>query len=49
MAGKQAKVLSQTAVNHLLAWCLTTRQPIRNRALLLLSVKAGLRAAEIAT
>ena len=48
MAGKQAKVLSQRQVDALLAWCLTTRQPIRNRALVLLSVKAGLRAAEIA-
>lgn len=48
MAGKQAKVLSQAQVDHLLAWCLTTRQPTRNRALVLLSIKAGLRAAEIA-
>jgi len=48
MAGKQAKVLSQAQIDHLLAWCLTTRQPARNRALVLLSVKAGLRAGEIA-
>jgi integrase len=48
MAGKQAKILSQAQVDHLLAWCLTTRRPVRNRALALLSVKAGLRAAEIA-
>jgi integrase len=48
MAGKQARVLSANQVDHLLAWCLTTRQPIRNRALVLLSVKAGLRAGEIA-
>jgi integrase len=48
MAGKQAKVLSQRQVDTLLAWCLTTRQPTRNRALVLLSVKAGLRAGEIA-
>src|SRR4029077_9323246 len=48
MAGKQAKVLSGVQVDHLLAWCLTTRQPLRNRALVLLSVKAGLRAGEIA-
>src|SRR6202007_457271 len=48
MAGKQAKVLSQNQIDHLLAWCLTTREPIRNRALVLLSVKAGLRAGEIA-
>jgi integrase len=48
MAGKQAKVLSEAQINHLLAWCVTTRQPCRNRALVLLSVKAGLRAGEIA-
>jgi len=48
MAGKQAKILSEAQVNHLLAWCLTTRQPARNRALVLLSIKAGLRAGEIA-
>jgi integrase len=48
MAGKQAKVLAASQVDQLLAWCLTTRQPLRNRALVLLSVKAGLRASEIA-
>ncbi len=48
MAGKQAKVLSQRQIDQLLAWCLTTRQPMRNRALVLLSIKAGLRAGEIA-
>ena len=48
MAGKQAKVLSEGQVRQLLAWCLTTRHPVRNRALVLLSVKAGLRAGEIA-
>jgi integrase len=48
MAGKQAKVLAEAQIDHLLAWCVTTRQPGRNRALVLLSVKAGLRAGEIA-
>jgi integrase len=48
MAGKQAKVLSETQIDRLLAWCQTSRDPVRNRALVLLSVKAGLRAGEIA-
>jgi integrase/recombinase XerD len=48
MAGKQAKVLSEVQVSTLLAWCQMTRHPLRNRALVLLSVKAGLRAGEIA-
>ena len=48
MAGKQAKVLSEVQVERLLAWCQTTRDSVRNRALVLLSVKAGLRAGEIA-
>src|SRR5262249_22451858 len=48
MAGKQAKVLSEVQIDQLLAWCQTTRDPLRNRALVLLSVKAGLRAGEIA-
>jgi integrase/recombinase XerD len=48
MAGRQAKVLSEAQIDHLFAWCTTTRHPLRNRALVLLSVKAGLRAGEIA-
>jgi integrase len=50
MAGKQAKVLSETEVSNLLVWCQTslTRHPTRNRVIVLLSVKAGLRAGEIA-
>jgi integrase len=48
MAGKQAKVLSDDQVKSLLAFCQITRHPVRNQALVLLSVKAGLRAGEIA-
>ena len=48
MAGKQAKVLSDQAVEDLLFFAETTRHPDRNRVIVLLSLKAGLRAAEIA-
>jgi integrase len=48
MAGKQAKVLSEQEVEDLLFFAKTTRNPDRNRVIVLLSVKAGLRAAEIA-
>jgi integrase len=48
MAGKQAKVLSEQQVEDLLFFAETTRNPDRNRVIVLLSVKAGLRAAEIA-
>jgi len=48
MAGKQAKVLAADIVKDLLVFASCTRQPIRNRVIVLLSVKAGLRAAEIA-
>src|SRR4051812_9030184 len=48
MAGKQAKTISQDNVNDLLAYASCTRQPFRNQVLVLLSAKAGLRAAEIA-
>ena len=48
MAGKQAKVLSDKAVKDLLFFAETTRHPERNRVIVLLSVKAGLRAGEIA-
>jgi integrase/recombinase XerD len=48
MAGKQAKILSAHEVEDLLFFAKTTRYPDRNRAIILLSVKAGLRAAEIA-
>lgn len=48
MAGKQAKILSEQEVEDLLFFANTTRNPDRNRVVVLLSVKAGLRAAEIA-
>ena len=48
MAGKQAKILSDDQGDRLLLFASTTRNPIRNRVLVLLSLKAGLRAGEIA-
>src|ERR1700674_2536771 len=48
MPGKQAKVLSRDDIRDLLAFYSLTRHPIRNRVIVLLSVKAGLRAGEIA-
>lgn len=48
MPGKQAKVLSEANVGDLLAFAETTRRPLRNRVIVLLSAKAGLRAGEIA-
>jgi len=48
MAGKQAKILSQSNLNQLLAFTRSTRYPQRNAVIVLLSVKAGLRAGEIA-
>jgi integrase len=47
--GKQAKVLTKGQIEVALAYIEKTRQPLRNRAILLLSVKAGLRAKEIAS
>ncbi len=48
MAGKQAKVLTDHQLRTLLAYSASTRNPDRNKVIVLLSVKAGLRAAEIA-
>ena len=48
MTGKQAKILSDEQVEELLFFGSTTRHPIRNRVLVLLSLKAGLRAGEMA-
>jgi integrase len=48
MAGKQAKILSNDHIEDLLAFAETTRQPLRNKLIILLSAKAGLRAGEIA-
>jgi integrase len=48
MAGRRAKILSPADVNDLLLFASCTRNPLRNRVLVLLSAKAGLRAGEIA-
>jgi integrase len=48
MAGRQAKTLSSEDLCDLLAYASATRNPLRNRVIVLLSAKAGLRAAEIA-
>jgi len=48
MAGKQAKVLSRQQVAAALRHVRRSRYPQRDRVMILLSVKAGLRAGEIA-
>jgi integrase/recombinase XerD len=48
MPGRQAKTLSSADVNDLLLFASCTRNPLRNRVIVLLSAKAGLRAREIA-
>jgi integrase len=48
MPGRQAKILSKANADDLLVFASTTQRPLRNRLIVLLSVKAGLRAAEIA-
>jgi integrase/recombinase XerD len=48
MPGKQAKILSDQQLKSLLVFASSTRHPHRNRLILLLSLKAGLRAGEIA-
>jgi len=48
MAGRQAKILSPDNHHDLLVFAGCTRNPLRNRVLVLLSAKAGLRAGEIA-
>jgi integrase len=48
MIGQPAKVLRPGDVRHALAWASNRRHGLRNRVIILLSVKAGLRAGEIA-
>src|ERR1700759_4165450 len=48
MAGKQAKTLSTDHIDDLLFFAEHSRRPLRNRLIVLFSVRAGLRAAEIA-
>jgi integrase len=47
--GKQAKSLTKGQVDATLGYLSNTRHPVRNRVIFLLSVKAGLRAKEIAS
>ena len=46
--GKQAKTLSKGQIEATLGYLAKTRYPVRNRVIFLLSIKAGLRAKEIA-
>jgi integrase len=48
MPGKQAKILSDHQMRSLLVFASSTRNPRRNHLIALLSLKAGLRAGEIA-
>ncbi len=48
MPGRQAKILSKDNADDLLVFASTTRHPVRDKLIVLFSVKAGLRAAEIA-
>jgi integrase len=48
MPGKQAEILSEHNLQDLLLIAETSRHPLRNKVMVLLSVKAGLRAGEIA-
>jgi integrase len=47
--GKQAKTLTKGQVEAVLGYLATTRWPTRNRVIFLFSMKAGLRAKEIAS
>jgi integrase len=47
--GKQAKTLTKAQADAVYGYLRLTRYPIRNRAIFLLSLKAGLRAKEIAS
>ena len=47
--GKQAKILNKKQIDQLIWYVSTLRHPLRNEVIVLLSVKAGLRAKEIAS
>mgnify|MGYP001605757222 FL=1 len=47
--GKQAKILTKKQIDQLIWYVGTLRLPLRNEVIVLLSVKAGLRAKEIAS
>jgi hypothetical protein len=49
MQGKQAKIVSPTQERAILGYLETTRYPARDRVMFLLSLKAGLRAKEMAS
>src|SRR2546422_10878641 len=49
MQGKQAKIVSPTQERAILGYLATTRYPSRDRVVFLLSMKAGLRAKEMAS
>jgi hypothetical protein len=49
MQGKQAKIVSPTQERAILGYLATTRYPTRDRVMFLLSMKAGLRAKEMAS
>ena len=49
MQGKQAKIVSPTQERAILGYLATTRYPARDRVMLLLSMKVGLRAKEMAS
>jgi integrase len=48
MAGRQAKVITPGMLRRMLGYVRRSRYPRRNRVIVLLGVKAGLRACEIA-
>ena len=49
MQGKQAKIVSLIQERAILGYLVTTRYPARDRVMFLLSMKAGLRAKEMAS
>ena len=49
MQGKQAKIVSPTQERAILGYLATTRYPVRDRVIFLFSMKAGLRAKEMAS
>ena len=49
MQGKQAKIVSPTQERAILGYLVTTRYPVRDRVMFLLSMKACLRAKEMAS
>ena len=49
MQGKQAKIVSPTQERAILGYLVTTRSPARDRVMFLFSMKAGLRAKEMAS